>query len=1179
MGDDLASNERGDDLKKIGRIKCLTISAVMVISVFTGCSTATREQTDASSPFYTSYKDIPGVTDDEIKAIEALKSQYTYFSYGMTPSTEAFIGRDAAVDGYSELVCEWLTQLFGKSFIPCLFSRDDLIAGLSSGKIDFTGDLTVTDERRQTYFMTDAIAERYLKYFQIKGSPSIQEIQAMRPPKYAVLEGSVMADEVASSINPGTVEIVPVNDNGKVYELLKSGAVDAYINDNPVEYIFDADDDVVESDFFPVVIDPVSLTTQNPALQPIISVIQKALDNGGETYLSTLYTQGQQDYRQQKFYNNLTDDEKAYLQTHKTVSFAAEYDNYPISFYNEYEKQWQGIAFDVLREVETYTGLTFIQVNDQKTSWPDLLNMLETGKASMITELLRTKDREGQFLWPEATLVKDNYALMSKSGLRNLSLPEVYNMKVGLVKDTGLTDFFNSSFPGQKHTVMYSEVTEAYNALDRGEIDLVMSSHLNLLALTNYFELSGYKANIEFDTSTASTFGFNKNEAVLCSIVDKALLDIDLNTISEQWLNATYDYNARIAREQQPLLIGLSILLLCLVALLLFLLYRRRHEGMRLEGQVQRRTAELQRVQLDLKDALANAQEASRSKSSFVANMSHEIRTPMNSIIGFSELALDDDISPVTEEYLNRIIENSRWLLTIVNDILDISKIEAGKMDLETIPFDLHEIFEHCRTATLPKAIEKGVTLYFYAEPVVGKKLLGDPTRLHQVFINLLSNAIKFTNIGSVKLSSFIVDSDDSGVTLCFEIRDSGIGMTADQIKRIFEPFNQADTSTTRTHGGTGLGLAIVKNIIELMGGRLTVDSIPKVGSIFSFTLTFKTMDVSENEPDDTLATEDIPKPFFNGEILLCEDNLMNQRVACEHLSRVGLKTVIANNGEEGVRIVKKRKLDGEKAFDLVFMDIHMPVMDGLEAAPKIAELNTGAPIVAMTANVMADEIEKYKQNYMADNLAKPFTSQELWRCLLKYLKPVPAEGPAHEGAKENDTNPDDKRLQMELLSDFLEGNQTTYADIVHTVDAGDIKTAHRLAHTLKSSAGHIGKLRLQAAAGAVECALADGKNLLTAEQMNLLETELSAILEELASSVPNTCDRVEKEKLDPVRARELLDQLEPLLKAGNPDCLELIGELRGISGSEKTIDLMNHFKFKTALESLDGLKHDLEVR
>ena len=569
------------------------------------------------------------------------------------------------------------------------------------------------------------------------------------------------------------------------------------------------------------------------------------------------------------------------------------------------------------------------------------------------------------------------------------------------------------------------------------------------------------------------------------------------------------------------------------------------------------------------------AEVMSLSKSAFLANMSHEIRTPMNSIMGFSELALDHAISPKTRDYLGKIRMNAEWLLQIINDILDISKIESGKMELENIPFDMHELFVSCRTLIMPKAVEKGIKLHFYAEPSVNKKPLGDPTRLRQVFVNLLSNAVKFTNTGMIKLLAEVKNTSRNTVTIYFEVKDSGIGMTSEQIKKVFDPFTQAETGTTRKYGGTGLGLAITRNIVEMMGGTLSVESVPGVGCKFSFEVTFDTIDVSSNEESDKkIVLNKIEKPFFEGEILLCEDNAMNQQIICEHLAKVGLKTVVAENGKIGVETVQDRMEKGGKQFDLIFMDMHMPVMDGLEAAAKILELDAGIPIVAMTANVMSDDREIYKASGMNDCVGKPFTSQELWRCLLKYFTPLNRQGESAAQGAQNENE-----LRHKLIAYFVKDNRTKFSEIAEALNADDIKLAHRLAHTLKGNAGQLGKILLQQAAANVENQLKDGNNLVTPQQMKILETELNAVIAEFAplldelQSEPQPEAPPQAEPFDAKSERELIEKLEPMLEMGNPECRGLIDSVRLIPGSEVLIRQMEDLDFEPAIVTLAELK------
>jgi signal transduction histidine kinase/CheY-like chemotaxis protein len=578
--------------------------------------------------------------------------------------------------------------------------------------------------------------------------------------------------------------------------------------------------------------------------------------------------------------------------------------------------------------------------------------------------------------------------------------------------------------------------------------------------------------------------------------------------------------------------------------------------------------AEIEQSQRVLHQAMDAANAANRAKSLFLASMSHEIRTPMNSIIGFSELAVDETIPPKTKDYLGKITKNAKWLLQIINDILDISKIESGKIELESIPFSLHGVLASSRDLVMPKAEAKGISVYCYAEPSTRGMLLGDPVRLRQVLVNLLTNAVKFTNTGMVKFWVSIASSNQESITVHFEVKDSGIGMTPEQIGRIFQPFVQADDSITRRYGGTGLGLPITKNLIEMMGGKISVESTPGVGSKFSFDLTFVIVETPAELQSSIIMLNNLEKPQFEGEVLICEDNEMNQHVICDHLARVGLKAVVANNGKIGVDLVLKRKHDGEKAFDLIFMDIHMPVMDGLEAATKIFEAGVKTPVVAMTADIMSNDVRVYKEHGMPDCIGKPFTSQELWKCLMKYFQPV-----SISAVDKNIQSTEDMKLMRQLKINFVKSNQTFDSEIKRALDEGDITLAHRKAHTLKSNAGQIEAKKLQAAAAVVESMLKDGDNTLTEMQMKILETELKSVLTELSPLLAEINTVKQVEPVDRKKLLPFLEQLESMLKNRNPECMNMLEDIHAIPGAEELAQLIEDFEFKEAAVALSRLK------
>jgi len=1128
-----------------------------------------------------SFDDVPGITEDEKNAVKMLQSQGNTFIYGMPLSTEAFEDEFGNVRGFSALFCDWMTEFFGIPFQPRLYEWLDLLAGLETGEISFSGELTATEERQEIYHMTSDIASRILKYYRITGSKPLDEITRERPLRCGFIAGTSTIYTVTDEMTDGTYEIVLLSDVSLVYEALKSGRIDAFYYSGTIEVNFMDYSDIMSHNFYPLIYRPVSLSTRDDSLKPIITVMEKVLESGGIRYLTAMYNQGQQEYLHQKFIRQLTEEEKNFLNNNPVIRMGVDPGNYPGCFYDKREKEWRGISLDILDEIALLTGLEFKRVNDEKTEWSVIYQMLKDGDIALVPELTESPDRFDYFLWPDTVQMTDYYALISHSDHPDMKVNEILYVKVGLARDTVYTTIFNKWFPNHMNTVEYETVEEAFEALRDGKVEMVMANQKRLLYLTHYLELPNYKVNIVFDNIIHVRFGLNIEEKILCSIINKAIGVIDTAGISSRWMRQTYDYRLKVTQAQFPLLIGSSFLLLFVLILLTVLFFKNRKEGIKLEALVQERTIKLNKYQGELETALVAAKAASNSKSSFLANMSHEIRTPMNSIMGFSELALDDEASPKTRNYLTNIKTNTEWLLQIINDILDISKIESGKMELEKIGFDMHELFAACRTLVMPKAVEKGILLHFYAEPSMGKRPMGDPTRLRQVFVNLLSNAVKFTNTGMVKLISDVTHMDNNSITMHFEIKDSGIGMTKEQMSIIFDPFAQGETGTTRKYGGTGLGLAITKNIIEMMGGKLVVESSPGVGSKFSFDLTFDTIDIPEEETvQNKAALNEIEKPEFFGEVLLCEDNAMNQHVICEHLSRVGLKTVVAENGKIGVDMIKDRIENNQKQFDLIFMDMHMPVMDGLEASAEILKLDTNVPIVAMTANVMTDDKEVYKANGILDCLGKPFTSQELWRCLLNYFEPVGI----HDEKQDREDN-------------FVKNNRKKYEEIVKAISDGDKILAHRLAHSLKNDAGQIGRLRLQSVVEKVERQLKDGKSMVTSEQLITLGEELKITLKELEAGKTGSQLQVGSQMepdaeiesglqlpaetdtpLDKKAIREIIEKLEPMLKMGNPESLKLLDSIRKIPGSHSLVLQIEDFEFESALSLLMELREKLEI-
>ncbi|MDR1931843.1 MAG: PAS domain S-box protein [Spirochaetales bacterium] len=546
-----------------------------------------------------------------------------------------------------------------------------------------------------------------------------------------------------------------------------------------------------------------------------------------------------------------------------------------------------------------------------------------------------------------------------------------------------------------------------------------------------------------------------------------------------------------------------------------------------IETDITRRVKLQEELERALRSAAESAELASRMKTNFLANMSHEIRTPLNGVIGFTELALDSaEASPSCREYLLKIRTSAVGLLDIINDILDISKIEAGKVELEHIPFSLREVCRQCEMVSGIRAREKGILLS--VDPGPHLRLLGDPTKLRQVLLNLLSNAIKFTDSGSVRLEVRVQEAGEGWARLHFTVSDTGIGITAEQAERIFEPFMQADGSMTRRYGGTGLGLSISRNIIELMGGRLSIENKPAEGSVFSFSARFDVSDSgfdfgtdsgSGGEGSGDEYARKLERPVFSGDVLVCEDNVLNQEVAKKHLQKLGLRVTITDNGRAGVEAAVRRMNEG-RPFDLILMDVHMPLMSGLEAAREIALRGSKTPIVAMTASVMSGETNAYREYGMSGWLGKPFVAQDLWACLLKFLKPVKtAVSDAVAGDKPENAPEDgvidtacglkmawgDPALYDRLKLFFYKRNRDFFGQLCAAVALGDISRAHRMVHTQRAGAKLIGAEKLTEAAAVIEKALAGGEARYTQDELRDYRNALRDALRALARSARRT--------------------------------------------------------------------------
>ena len=531
---------------------------------------------------------------------------------------------------------------------------------------------------------------------------------------------------------------------------------------------------------------------------------------------------------------------------------------------------------------------------------------------------------------------------------------------------------------------------------------------------------------------------------------------------------------------------------------------------------------QLKHLQKELEKQKIKAEEANRAKSAFLANMSHEIRTPLNGVIGMLSLLESTRLDEQQREYLQIAYSSAEALLFLINDILDISKIEAGKMEFDSVDFSLPGLIEDFSSGFAIAAEKKGIKYVVNVADDVPRYLKGDPGRLRQILINLTGNALKFTEKGQIGLTVELLRDLGDRALVKFSVRDTGIGIPEDKADRLFRKFSQVDLSISKKFGGTGLGLAISKKLAELMGGEIGVESQEGKGATFWFTVNLPKG--AGKEETDAARKKKGTAPDGNelklrGRVLVVEDNPVNQRVVTGFLRRIGVRAEVVNNGKEAVEVLEMIP------YDLVLMDVQMPVMDGLSATRAIREpdsrvLDRQIPIVALTAHAFKEEVSRCMDAGMNDYLSKPIDPQKLIDILAKWLPRRPGgmsddyemQGPrdaagAEIGEERNEPVFDREYLLKATMNDpgfgkkalelFLETGSGLLASLETAIEAGDAAEIMRVAHSIKGSSGSVGARRVAEIASIIEKEAKDGRPDNVAEKFVRLKEEFEIFRED----------------------------------------------------------------------------------
>ncbi len=982
-----------------------------------------------------------------------------------------------------------------------------------------------------------------------------------------------------------------------------------------------------------------------------------------------------------------SEEEKGYMEEKKGVRACVNSDFMPFEGIDD-AGNFEGIIADFYAIVKKRFPLP-LEIVPVKSA-DESIEKVERGECDLVFALNQTKENEKTLAFSE-TYLKIPEVVATKNEAPFIDdIANFSDKTFAISSDYGIFDAFKEKYP-QLRLVQKTDPKEGIEAVQKGEADGYIGMLSSIVYTRNLLGTVDIKISGSVGLDSEIKCGVRRDEPLLLSILQKVLDSVknsDKQKILNEWVSVkteqVFDYS-----------------LLWKVGGIVFVLF----------AVITYWNRKLSYYNKQLQESKERAEAATKEKSNFLANMSHEIRTPMNAIIGMTYLVKQTDLSPAQIDYINKIENSSNALLGIINDILDFSKIEAGKLEIENIDFDLHSVIDNVTTLVGLKANEKNLEFIVSYDQDMNMNLHGDPLRLGQILTNLSNNAIKFTEKGEVGIYIKKLQND----RFRFEVRDTGIGLSEEQKAKLFRSFSQADAGTTRKYGGTGLGLAISRQLVEMMGGKIWVESEAGKGSSFIFELPLEEQRGGEKERkafsdkrvlvvDDTpswqmilanhlksfnisvfaassgeealellgsgerfdLVLMDWKMPKMDGietakkikekgisvpptiimvsayrqdsivaaakeqginiflqkpinpsllysvimeifgegikkeykesvennslkdelttlkgsKILLTEDNTMNQEIILGMLSHSGIEIDIAQNGAEAV---EKFEADPKK-YELIFMDIQMPVMDGYEAARRIRAIDNVVPIVALSANAMTEDVKKTLECGMNEHLNKPIDVEKLFAALLKYLSKKCEKISAQEEGKEGvdlssfvaidvkkglSHMAHDTVLYKKIVCDFL-NNYENVCEKIEKLLQEDLEEAKRIAHTLKGLSANIGAIALNRKAILFE-------EHLDVSSLKEMETELEKVLREIAESkiCESQTDTGEKEEIQKERLDALFLELQEAIGKRRPQlCAPIIEELESYALPKETQEVfekikeaIKKYKFSDALE------------
>lgn len=886
-----------------------------------------------------------------------------------------FVDKNGVPTGLSYDYIQLISQKSGLKFdiYPAVWA--ETIKNMQDKKYDGLTCAVKTDEREKYLNFTDPYLTVPMVIVANINNTDIKTLDDLKGKVVSINKGSYIHEWLQEKYP--SIKLLPSTSNEDSLEMLSLGKVDAYVGNLAVtayimnQYLLNNVKIVAKLEEFQTSIS-LAIDKDNPLL---FSIIQKTLKDISPKESQVINSKWSKTLEASKGLMNFTEAEQAWINKHKEIRYVIDNHFDPIEYLTKDGKTHGGIASSYLALIAQKTGINFVKVPTHV--WSQSVEKFNAHEADMYTCITRTPQRDQilNFTQPYITMPQ---VFITRNDVKFITdIKELYGKKVALVEGYAQSEIIQNEHP-QIHALIVKDIVEAFKAVVEGDA----YAYVELLPVaSSYIQKNGF-SNLKISGISKYESNFHmalrndwENEGI--SVLNKAIDSItedEKNNIYNQWVQVKYDKSI----DYTIVFEIIGIMLLILIGTLFW--------NRKLSAEIEKRRAvelALQELNKKLVIATQEAQSATNAKSNFLSNMSHEIRTPMNSILGFAEL-LDEKIEDKKlKSFIKTIRSSGESLLMLINDILDLSKIESGKFEIINKATPIKKLLEETIATFTLQAEQKGIDLELSIDKKIPKVIFVDAFRLKEIITNLIGNAIKFTDEGFIKVIVEVhrVHKHLSKIDIVIRVQDSGIGIPKEAQSKIFNMFEQQDNQDARKYGGTGLGLAISKKLATLMGGSLEVESDVGKGSIFILKL--NNLDIAslqainaQNEQMMHYSAIDFEKAV----ILVADDVEQNRNLIKESFDNTAIEIIEAVNGQEAIEKVKTHPID------LILMDIRMPLLDGYSATRIIKE-SFDIPIIALTASIMIEDLTKIKEQRFDGYLRKPVSKNELMNELAKFLK------------------------------------------------------------------------------------------------------------------------------------------------------------------------------------------------